>query len=62
MVFNAVFVAAAALAGLVLPTSGFSAPVFLALSVGYLALAAAYTRLTSGTVRTTDSPTTPGAR
>jgi hypothetical protein len=46
MVFNAVFVAAAAIAGLVLPTSGFSAPVFLALALGYVAVAAAYTRLT----------------
>jgi MFS family permease len=49
MVFNAVFVAAAAIAGLVLPIGGFSRPVFLALAVGYLALAAAYARLTPHT-------------
>jgi hypothetical protein len=47
MVFNAVFVAAAALAGVVLPRSGFSRPVYLALALAYLAAAVLYARLTS---------------
>jgi MFS family permease len=46
MVFNAVFVAAAALAGLVLPDSGFSRAIYLALALAYLATALAYARLT----------------
>jgi MFS family permease len=45
MVFNAVFVAAAALAAVVLPVSGFSRPVYLALAAGYLATALTYSRL-----------------
>jgi MFS family permease len=45
MVFNAVFVAAAALAALVLPVGGFSRPVYLALATGYLLTAVAYARL-----------------
>ncbi|MFL6099292.1 MAG: MFS transporter [Actinomycetales bacterium] len=49
MVFNAVFVAAAALAALVLPPGGFSRPVYLALAAAYLLTAFAYARLTSGT-------------
>jgi MFS family permease len=45
MVFNAVFVLAAVLAALVLPTGGFSRPVFLVLAAGYLATAVTYARL-----------------
>jgi MFS family permease len=47
MVFNAVFVAAAALAALVLPLSGFSRPVFLTLAAAYLGTALAYARTTT---------------
>ncbi len=47
MVFNGVFVAAAALAALVLPDSGFSRPVYLALALAYAAIALTYARLTS---------------
>lgn len=50
MVFNAVFVAAAALAALVLPLGGFSRPVYLALAAGYAAAAVGYGRL-SGPAR-----------
>ena len=39
MIFNGVFVAAAALAAAVLPASGFSRPVYLALALAYLAIA-----------------------
>ena len=49
MVFNAVFVAAAALAAVVLPVSGFSRPVYLALALGYLATALTYAHLTRAT-------------
>lgn len=45
MVFNAVFVAAAALAAMVLPVSGFSRPVYLVLAATYLLTAVAYARL-----------------
>jgi hypothetical protein len=44
MVFNAVFVAAAALAAVVLPASGFSRPVYLALALTYLVAAVTYAR------------------
>jgi hypothetical protein len=47
MVFNAVFVAAAALAAVLLPLSGFSRPVYLALALAYLATAIAYDRLSA---------------
>ncbi len=47
MVFNGVFVAAAALAAVVLPVSGFSRPLYLALALAYLAIALTYARLTS---------------
>jgi MFS family permease len=45
MVFNAVFVAAAALAAVLLPVGGFSRPVYLALALAYLATAYGYARL-----------------
>ncbi len=45
MVFNAVFVAAAALAAVLLPLGGFSRPVYLALALAYLATAVSYARL-----------------
>jgi MFS transporter len=47
MVFNAVFVAAAALAAVVLPVSGFSRPVYLVLATGYLATALTYSSMTA---------------
>ncbi len=43
--FNAAFVGAAAFAALVLPDTGWAAPTFVVLAGGYLALAAAYTRV-----------------
>jgi MFS family permease len=46
MVFNAVFVVAAALAAVALPLGGFSRPVYLALGLAYLATAITYGRLT----------------
>jgi MFS family permease len=49
MVFNAAFVAAAALAAVLLPVGGFSRPVYLALALGYLATAVAFARLTART-------------
>jgi hypothetical protein len=51
MVFNAVFVAAAALAAVVLPASGFSRPVYLVLAAGYLATALTYATLTTRTAQ-----------
>jgi hypothetical protein len=47
MVFNAVFVAAAAAAALLLPVGGFSRPVYLALAAGYLITAVTFARATS---------------
>ena len=43
--FNAAFVAAAALASLVLPNTGWSAPGFVVLALGYVALAVGYGRV-----------------
>jgi MFS family permease len=45
MVFNGVFVAAAALAAFVLPDSGFSRPLYLGLALAYLAIGLTYARL-----------------
>jgi hypothetical protein len=53
MVFNAVFVAAAALAAVALPASGFSRPVYLILATAYLAIAVAYARLSRAVQTTT---------
>jgi MFS family permease len=47
MVFNGVFVLAAALAALVLPMSGFSRPLYLVLAAAYLGIGLTYTRLTA---------------
>jgi MFS family permease len=45
VVYNALFVAAAALSAVLLPDTGWSRPVFVGLAVLFLVLAAAYTRV-----------------